>query len=163
MQLCLVAAGANLGDRQANLDAAVAALAAHPEIEVLAVSTYHETKAVGGPAGQGDFLNAAIKLQTTLSPVELLRSLLDIEAKLGRVREVHWGPRVIDLDLLLYGDAIIDESDLKVPHPWMHLRSFVLAPAAEIAGEMIHPGQQQSVSQLLAELEVDDRSHDTSL
>jgi 2-amino-4-hydroxy-6-hydroxymethyldihydropteridine diphosphokinase len=154
MELCLIAAGANLGDRQANLDAAIAALTSNPQIQIVAVSSFHETKPVGGPEGQGDFLNAAIQLKTSLMPAELLETLLSIETTLGRTRSTHWGPRSIDLDLLLYGTQIIDEENLKVPHPWMHLRRFVLSPAAEIAGEMVHAQRHRTVNQLLAELDV---------
>src|SRR5437773_8423212 len=100
-----IALGSNLGDRREYLDRALQELQEKPGIVVNQVSAYYETEAVGGPPGQGDFLNAAAELQTDLSADELLRTLLEIERGLGRVREVHHGPRTIDLDLLIYDDV----------------------------------------------------------
>ena len=106
--LALIGLGSNLGDRKAILDGAVEQLRQTPELIVRSVSTYHETKPVGGPAGQGPFLNAAAALETTLEPIALLRRLQEIEADAGRVRSVRWGERTLDLDVLLFGDEIID-------------------------------------------------------
>lgn len=134
-----LALGSNIGDRRAHLDAAVSALREYPGIELLAVSTYHETEPVGGPAGQSRYLNAAAHIRTSLTPEELLAALLNIESRLGRVRAEPNAPRTLDLDLLLFGDLVRSGTDPVVPHPRMHQRSFVLEPLAEIAPELRHP------------------------
>jgi 2-amino-4-hydroxy-6-hydroxymethyldihydropteridine diphosphokinase len=149
---CLIAVGSNLGDREATIRAAAEQLAAHPQVKLVAMSSLYATAPVGGPAGQDEFLNAAIRIDTSLSPHELLQLLQAIETQLGRTRTVHWGPRTIDLDLLLYGDQVIADPDLKVPHPLMHERHFVLEPAAEIAATMMHPTLHRTVNQLLDSL-----------
>src|SRR5262245_24500806 len=121
--------GSNLGDRQKNLRQALDCLGQSGGVSVTKVSSFHETEPVGGPSGQGKYLNAAAELTTTLSAADLLAALLAIEQKLGRVRRERFGPRSIDLDLLLYGQEIIDRSEqpaLQVPHPRMHQRLFVL-------------------------------------
>jgi 2-amino-4-hydroxy-6-hydroxymethyldihydropteridine diphosphokinase len=128
--------GANLGDREATIRAALDALADEDGIEVVAVSTLRETEPVGvGP--QPLFLNGAAELETTLSARELLDRLLATEQRFGRVRVPGGhGPRTLDLDLLLYGDEQIDEPGLTVPHPRLHERAFVLEPLAELRGEV---------------------------
>jgi 2-amino-4-hydroxy-6-hydroxymethyldihydropteridine diphosphokinase len=151
--LALIGLGSNLGDRTAHLDRAVAALAATPGMAVRAVSTYHETSPVGGPGGQGAFLNAAAALETSLEPPALLDALHAIEAASGRIREVRWGERTLDLDLLLFGDAVIRTELLRVPHPLMALRRFVLAPLAEVAPEAVDPVTRRTVRGLLANLD----------
>jgi 2-amino-4-hydroxy-6-hydroxymethyldihydropteridine diphosphokinase len=149
----LIALGSNLGDRKAHLDAAVAALAAMPACTLSAVSRYHETAPVGGPAGQGDYLNAAAVVETTLEPLDLLHVLQDIERRAGRVRSVHWGERTLDLDLLLFGDLVIDTPELRVPHPLMAHRRFVLEPLAEVAPRAVDPVTGWTVAELLANLD----------
>jgi 2-amino-4-hydroxy-6-hydroxymethyldihydropteridine diphosphokinase len=144
-----IALGSNLGDRRAHLDRALQELARRPGVAVTRVSSYHETEPVGGPPGQGRYLNAAAELNTELGPEQLLQVLLEIEQSLGRVRQERFGPRTIDLDLLLHGDQILDRPDLTVPHPRMHERLFVLEPLAEIAPEVIHPVLGVSVAELL--------------
>jgi 2-amino-4-hydroxy-6-hydroxymethyldihydropteridine diphosphokinase len=127
-----VALGSNLGDREAHLARAVAALRATPGIEVEALSSIRETAPVGGPP-QGAYLNAVVELRTELAARALLERLLEIEAEAGRVRGPQRNaPRALDLDLLLYGDEEIDEPDLVVPHPRMQQREFVLEPLAEL-------------------------------
>jgi 2-amino-4-hydroxy-6-hydroxymethyldihydropteridine diphosphokinase len=153
MPVSLVSLGSNLGNRQENLDAAVARLAAHPHVRIVARSQWRETSAVGGPAEQGDFLNGALKIETSLAPHELLACLQQIENELGRRRDVRWGPRTIDLDLLLYDEQVLATPTLVLPHPRMAWRRFVLEPAAEAAGEMIHPTIGWSVGRLLAHLD----------
>lgn len=145
---CLIALGSNVGEREMSLEKAIERLSQLPEIRLTAVSAFHVTQPVGGPAGQGEFLNAAARLETNLPARDLLELLHAIEAELGRVRTVHWGPRTIDLDLLLYGDQTIDEPGLNVPHPLMHQRAFVLAPACEIAGDMRHPTTGKTLAEL---------------
>jgi 2-amino-4-hydroxy-6-hydroxymethyldihydropteridine diphosphokinase len=153
MSLCLIALGSNLGDRVATLDAAVRRLGEIPGIAVLKSSRWHETAPVGGPAGQGKFLNGAVLLETSLSPEELLAALRRVETDCGRGRDVHWGPRTLDLDLLLYDDLVYATADLAIPHPRMAWRRFVLQPAAEVAPEMVHPTSGWTVGQLLEHLD----------
>ncbi len=152
-RLAHIGLGSNLGDRKAVLDGAVARLRQTPELLVRSVSTYHETKPVGGPAGQGPFLNAAAALETTLEPIALLHRLQQIEADAGRVRTVRWGERTLDLDVLLFGDEIIDRPDLSVPHPRMGVRRFVLVPLEEIAPDARDPLTGRSISELRANLD----------
>jgi 2-amino-4-hydroxy-6-hydroxymethyldihydropteridine diphosphokinase len=152
MPRCLLAVGANLGDRSATLEQALAKISELPQTQVLARSQWHETSPVGGPAGQASFLNGAILLDCELSPQELAASLQQIELSLGRDRHVRWDARTIDIDLLLFGDSVIDRPDLKIPHPRMSFRQFVLRPAVEIAGEMIHPTSGWTLAGLLRQL-----------
>ncbi len=140
-----VGLGSNLGERPANLDAAVEKLAAVPGVEVLARSRWHETSPLGGPPGQPDYFNGVVEIDTALSPRALLVHLQGIEKELGRVHAEKWGPRVIDCDLVLYGDVLIDEPGLTVPHPRMRDRRFVLEPLAELA-----PGARDPVTGLTA-------------
>ncbi len=143
--------GANLGNREATIARALELLAAHPRVELLAVSRMRETEPWGF-ADQPSFLNGAAALRTSLSAVELLEAMLDIERELGRDRDgPRYGPRTIDLDLLLYGDGVIDEPGLTVPHPRLHERAFALEPLLDLAPELTVPGSA-SVADLLREL-----------
>ena len=151
--LAYIALGANLGDRAQNLNVALDKLRETPGVDVRTVSTFMENPAVGGPAGAPPFLNAAAEVVTSLPPDMLLARLLEIEQELGRVRREKWGPRPIDLDLLLYGDHVLDIPGLTVPHPLMHQRRFVLAPLAEIAPEALHPVFQWTIEELLEDLD----------
>lgn len=147
-----VALGANLGDREAALRLAVAALAGRGDTAVVAISELRETDPVGY-VDQPRFLNGAVLLETELGARALLDELLEIERELGRVRDGRRdGPRAIDLDLLLYGDETIDEPGLTVPHPRLHERRFALEPLADLDPELVVPGRG-SVSQLLAALD----------
>lgn len=123
--------GSNLGDRLANLQGAVEALAAQPDVKVLRSSRVYETEPVGGPQ-QPEYLNAVLEIETTLSPRDLLDACLSAEATLGRVRAERWGPRAIDVDVLTYDHEEIDEPGLSIPHPRMHERGFVLVPLVEL-------------------------------
>jgi 2-amino-4-hydroxy-6-hydroxymethyldihydropteridine diphosphokinase len=147
-----IALGSNLGQRQAYLDRAVQALRARPGITSVRCSTVIETEPVGGPLDQGKYLNAAAEVKTTLPPEELLRALLEVEQALGRVRTEKDGPRIIDLDLLLFGSLVQKTPTLTVPHPRMHERLFVLEPLAEIAPDVTHPELRRTMEQLRDEL-----------
>ena len=148
-RVAYVALGSNVGDRQANLAAAIEGLGAIAGVRVIAVSSLVETAAIGGPAGSPPYLNGAVQVLAWLSPHALLHALLDVEASLGRRRVERWGPRTVDLDLLLYGDAVIDTPDLVVPHPLLDRRRFVLEPLAEIAAGAVHPTSGLTVAELL--------------
>lgn len=151
--LALIGLGSNLGDCRAHLDAAVAALAEAPGIAVRAVSSYHETAPVGGPGGQGDFLNAAARLETASGPFELLRALQHIEQAAGRVRSVRWGERTLDLDLLIYDAKAIETAELTIPHPRLGVRRFMLAPLVEIASNVVDLWSGAMLHGLLANLD----------
>lgn len=142
MTRAYVGLGANLGDREATIRAAVAALSG-----VVGVSQLRETDPVG-VVGQPPFLNGAVALETGLSPRELLDALLAVERDLGRERRERWGPRTIDLDLLLYGDETIDEPGLTVPHPRLHERRFALEPLLDLDPELAIPGRGRVVDLL---------------
>ena len=128
----VVSLGANIGDPKANLDLAVALL--REATDVIAVSSYLQTKPVGGPE-QPDYLNAVAILESDLPAKDLLALLNGIEIAMGRTREIHWGPRVIDLDLIQYGGLLVSDEKLTLPHPRAHERRFVLAPWFEIEPE----------------------------
>lgn len=149
MTTALVALGSNLGDRQATLDRALEMLGEKPGVRLLAASSPHATRPIGGPPGQAEFLNAAAVIETSLAPEALLVVLQEVEQSLGRTRDGRrWIARPIDLDLLLFGSEIIDKPDLIVPHPRMAFRRFVIEPAAEAAPDMRHP----TIGWTLAEL-----------
>jgi len=144
--------GSNLGDREGNLRDALELMNAEPSITVRRVSSFIDTPPVGGPP-QGDYLNAVAEVETALEPRELLDALQRIERSLGRVRTVRWGPRTIDLDIVLLGDAVVDEPGLEIPHPRMHEREFVLRPLCELAPGALHPRLRKTAAELLAALD----------
>jgi 2-amino-4-hydroxy-6-hydroxymethyldihydropteridine diphosphokinase len=150
--IAFIALGSNLGARAEHIRRALAMLAAQSGVEVVRVSALLENPAVGGPEGSPPFLNAAAEVHTTLSAGGLLERMLDIERAMGRIRREKWEPRVIDLDLLLYGDQVIHDGRLTVPHPLMHQRVFVLQPLAEIAPGAIHPVLGLTVGRILENL-----------
>lgn len=144
-----VALGANLEDPVAQVRAAAQALAALPGARLRALSSLYRTAPVG-IHGQPDFINAVAELETTRAPHELLAELFAIEAQFGRRRDFHHAPRTLDLDLLLYDDAVIDSPTLRLPHPRMHLRAFVIAPLVEIAPDCRIPGRGTAAAWLPA-------------
>lgn len=150
-QIAYIGLGSNLGDRSSCINKALEMLAESGTIEVTAVSEFIETSALAR-IDQPDYINAVAKLKTSLSAEALLKKMMKIETSLGRVRKGKFSPRTIDLDLLLFGEQIIKTPDLTVPHPQMHLRSFVLGPLSQLAGGLIHPVIKESVATLAARL-----------
>jgi 2-amino-4-hydroxy-6-hydroxymethyldihydropteridine diphosphokinase len=133
----VIALGSNLGNRELNIDSAIAELV--KIVEITHLSTNHETDPVGGPE-QPKYLNAIAIAETELKPEELLIAMLEIENKLGRKREIHWGPRTLDLDLIVFGEEVIESEILVLPHPRAHERRFVLEPWLEIEPDAYIPG-----------------------
>jgi 2-amino-4-hydroxy-6-hydroxymethyldihydropteridine diphosphokinase len=154
--LAYIGLGSNLGERQDYLDKAIEAIQEHAGLSVRQVSSYYETEPEGGPPGQPNFLNAVVEVETDLEPRELMDALLEIEHDLGRVRRQKNDPRTIDLDLLLYGDRIVNSPDLTIPHPRMHERGFVLEPIAEIAPQVVHPVLGDTMAELWDSYEPDE-------
>ena len=148
--------GSNIGDRLAHIQNAIQALSKTEEITLQNVSSVYKTDPVGYEA-QAEFLNGVAAIQTSLSPLSLLHILKDIETEVGRQHRIRWGPREIDLDILIYGDLCLQTEKLIIPHPEMHLRGFVLVPLAEIAPDLVHPVFQESIQTLLNRLD-DDKS-----
>lgn len=132
-----IALGSNLGDSTKILEASVLMIKAHPHIDLLNCSRWYQTKPVGPP--QPDYLNGCITIKTELSPEQLLEFLLNVEQKFGRERKEKWGARTLDLDIILYDNLMIDLPHLKIPHPLMRERAFVLTPLAEIAPSWLDP------------------------
>ena len=149
--LVYISLGSNVGDRSANLQAAIKRLEEAGSVQ--AKSGFYETEPVE-LRDQPWFLNCVIALETTLSPMELLKKVLAIEQEMGRIRRRDKGPRSIDIDILLFGDDIVEERGLKIPHPAMHQRRFVLEPLAEIAPGALHPQLRKTARELLAALPV---------
>jgi 2-amino-4-hydroxy-6-hydroxymethyldihydropteridine diphosphokinase len=151
-----IALGSNLGDRELNLLAAIDEIGRMPDSRVAAVSPFYETSPVG-VCDQPLFLNAVLRLVTRLAPHDLFTHLQHIENTVfGRTRTVRWGPRTIDLDLLLYGNEVIDGDELVVPHPAMAERRFVLQPLSDIAPDVVHPVSGKRMAELLAGLRSDE-------
>lgn len=148
MALALFSLGSNLGDRAQTLDSACRALSAVSGLREVRRSDWYKTTPIGGPLGQEPFLNGAALWETSLTPIALLRQLHAVEEMHGRRREVPWGPRTLDLDLLLYDDAVLRTAELTVPHPRLSFRKFVLNGAAQVAGDMRHPIVRRTLDEL---------------
>jgi 2-amino-4-hydroxy-6-hydroxymethyldihydropteridine diphosphokinase len=144
--------GSNLGDRLSYIQQAVQMLEFHDGIKVLETSSFYETEPYG-LKDQGWFINAVVRISTELTAVEVLRICQHIEAKLGRKREIKWGPRVIDLDILFYGDQIIADDILTIPHPATYDRACCIVPLLEIAEDLIHPILQKPMDEIYQNLE----------
>lgn len=149
IKLAYIGLGTNLGDRLANLKRSLDLILQLPGVQLEACSNIYETKPVGGPE-QGPFLNACISVKSNLAPVKLLQAMLAIEHKMKRIRTARWGPRIIDLDLLVYEGTTVNTPVLQLPHPRLKERDFVLIPLADIAPQLIIPGVNQTVGQILA-------------
>ncbi len=143
--------GSNIGDRKVYLDQALERLAKLPQTSLLAVSSTYQTPA-WGLTDQADFLNLVCHIETELPPLDLLRACQTIEDDLGRVRKEHWGPRTLDIDLLLYGQELVEEPDLMLPHPYIKERAFVLVPLLELDEKLLDPKTGQPYSQALVSL-----------
>lgn len=152
----ILSIGSNMGDKEAYLNNAVDSLYDDGNCRVNVVSNYIETEPYG-PVEQDNFLNGCLEIETLYSPKELLKKVNQIEAEAGRIRDIHWGPRTLDIDIIFYEDEIVDEPDLKIPHVEMHKRLFVLEPLKQIAPYWKHPILNQTVSQILEELKPSDK------
>ncbi len=156
MHVAYIGFGSNIGDRLGHIRNAVRALSKTEGITLQEISSIYKTDPVGYEA-QAHFLNGVAAIQTDLPPLSLLHTLKDIETAVGRQHRIRWGPREIDLDILIYGDMCLQTEKLVIPHPEMHLRRFVLVPLVEIAPNLMHPVFQATVQTLLDSLE-DDKS-----
>ena len=152
MYAAYIGFGSNIGDRLAHIQNAIHALSKTDGITLQKISSLYKTDPVGYEE-QAQFLNGVAVIQTSLPPLSLLHTLKDIETAIGRKHRMRWGPREIDLDILIYGDLCVQTEELVVPHPEMHLRGFVLVPLAELAPDLVHPIFQVSIQTLLNRLE----------
>ena len=144
---CAIALGSNLGESLNILETTITLLSQYPSLELINCSPWYRTTPIGPP--QPDYLNGCAILETSLTPEDLLQSLLAIEQKFGRIRQEQWGPRTLDLDLLLYDDLILDTPNLTIPHPLMLDRAFVLVPFADIAATWVHPITKKTIQEHL--------------
>ena len=148
----LIGIGSNLGNSVELVEQSIESLA-NSSVSVVRTSSFVSSMAVGGPSGQPDFVNAVVFVKTELCAEELAARLRQVEQQIGRERELHWGPRLIDLDLLIFEDQVLSEPKLTIPHPRMAFRPFVLAPAAQIASDMVHPELGTTCGELWSHLQ----------
>lgn len=153
MARCLLGLGSNLGDREATLNAALAAIDALPDVQLRKASKWLRAQPIGGPSGQGEFLNGAALVDTTIEPLFLLKELQQIEERLGRRPAERWAARPIDIDILLYDREVMEMEMITLPHPRLTFRRFVLQPAAQVAPKMMHPVIGWPVERLLLHLD----------
>ena len=154
--LVYIGIGSNLGDKVGHCRRAIEAIVSDGRNRIVRCSPFYQTEPVG-KKDQDWFVNGVAAVETSMDPGELLDFFLTIEMTMGRVRREHWGPRVIDLDILLFGQKVIDEGRLQVPHPRLHERGFVLSPLHDIAPGLVHPLLGKSISQILAELPAEEK------
>ena len=140
--------GSNLGNPEENCTKAIEKISSIKDIKIISKSSFYQTEPIGG-VQQDWFVNSAIEIETDLSPENLLSVLLSLELAMGRTRKEKWGPRLIDLDLLFYGNLVLDNKDLTLPHPEIQNRKFVLIPMSEIAENLIHPTLKKTIKTLL--------------
>lgn len=152
MANCLLSLGSNVGDRAATLSAAIDEVTALPDVQVVRQSNWLPSQPVGGPSGQSEFLNGAALIETSVPPLTLLDELKRIEARRGRQTGERWAARTLDIDVLLYDDAVIETEMLTLPHPRMSFRRFVLTPAVVVAPKMLHPIIGWPIERLLLHL-----------
>ena len=148
--IAYIGIGSNLGTPGKNCIEAIEKISNTKDIKIISRSSFYQTEPIGG-VQQGWFINAAIEIETDLSPVNLLSVLLNLELAMGRIRKKKWGPRLIDLDLLLYSNIVLEKKGLTLPHPEIQNRKFVLIPMSEIAGNVIHPTLKKTIKTLLQE------------
>ena len=150
--LAYIGIGSNLGDKLGNCRRGIEAIGADARNRLVGHSRFYRTEPVG-KKDQEWFINGVVAVETTMSPAELMEFLLSVEKEMGRVRQERWGPRIIDLDILFYGDRILDEEGLQIPHPRLHERRFVLTPLKDMAPGLLHPVFHRTVAQILAGLD----------
>ncbi|MDY4761929.1 2-amino-4-hydroxy-6-hydroxymethyldihydropteridine diphosphokinase [Streptococcus thoraltensis] len=155
MTVVFLSLGSNMGDKVAYLNQAIQSLSQVHETQLVKVSSFYRT-AAWGKIDQDDFVNAVVQLETNLEAIDFLRECQQIEKDLDRVRHEHWGPRTIDIDILLYGEETFNTPDLKVPHPFMTERAFVLVPLAELTEDLVLPNTGKTVLEALAQLSHED-------
>lgn len=152
MPVCLLGLGSNIGDREASLRGAITEINALPDVQLIRHSDWHASRPVGGPPNQGEFLNGAAVIETTIAPLPLLDELQKIEMRHGRESAERWSPRTLDIDILLYDNEVAETEMITLPHPRMSFRRFVLDPATEIAPKMLHPIIGWPIERLLLHL-----------
>ena len=153
--LAYIGIGSNLGEKVENCRRAIKAIGSDARNRLVGCSRFYRTEPMG-KKDQEWFINGVAAVETTMSPRELLEFLLSIEKEMGRDRIERWGPRIIDLDILFYGDRVLNEEGLQIPHPRLHERRFVMVPLKDIAPDLVHPVLQRTVSQILGELNAAD-------